>query len=168
MKVLKILLAVLVVALVAVVLLAPIGPLPGIFIGGNDAVVPSSWGDTRDVDEVRLQVGDGLMPRVVIIWVIQVDGALHVVGARDGGWTSMIGRGGPVRLRIDDETYDLRAEAVVTGWQPVLEAYVEKYRADYPEIIAGFPAIEEAEESVAVFRLIPRVPRGTSDLGASI
>ena len=156
MKIVKIVAALLVVALLGVALVAPIGPLPGIFIGGTETPIPDAWGATGDVDEIKLQVGEGLLPRVVIIWVIQVGGDLHVVGAADSGWTTMIGQGGPVRMRMGDETFDLQADQVTVGWQPVLEAYVEKYRADYPEIIAGFPSIEDAEGTISVFRLTAR------------
>jgi hypothetical protein len=42
---------------------------------------------------------------------------------------------------------------VVTDWQPVLTAYMDKYRADYPDIVNSFPAAEEAKDSTAVFKL---------------
>lgn len=153
MKILKILAVLVGVALVVIIVAAPVGPMPGVFIGGTETPVPQTWPDTGSVDEIRLQVGEGLIPRVVIIWVIQVDGILHVVGAKDSGWTSMIGNGGPVRMRMGDETFNLRADPVTSDWQPILEAYVNKYRPDYPDIVAGFPAVEEAAETIAVFRL---------------
>lgn len=156
MKIAKILLLIIVVALLIVVWAAPLGPLPGIFIGGTETPVPESWGDTREVDEIRLEVGTGPIKRVVIIWVVQLDGVLHVVGARESGWTQAIGAGGPVRMRIDDSTYSLQVTPVMAGWQPILEAYIEKYRADYPDIVAGFPALEKAAETTSVFRLSPR------------
>lgn len=153
MKILKILAIVVVVALAIIAVAAPIGPMPGIFIGGSETPAPADWGDTGKTDEIRLQVGEGMIPRVVIIWVVQVDGDLYVVGAKDGGWTSMIGEGGAVRMRMGDETYNLQADPVTNGWQPIVEAYVEKYRPGYPDIVAGFPALEEAAGSMSVFRL---------------
>ena len=153
MKALKIGGLVLVIVVIALVYAAPLGPVPGIFIGGAPAPVPSSWGDTRPIHEIKLSVDSGSIPRVVIIWVVQVGGSLYVVGAQDSGWTTAIGDSAPVRMRMQDKTYDMQATRVKTGWQPVLEAYVDKYRADYPEIIEGFPAIEEAEGAVAVFKL---------------
>lgn len=156
MQALKIVGSILVVVLVVLLFAAPLGPLPGIFIGGTAAPVPASWGDTRPIHEIQLQVGEGLIRRVVIIWVVQVDGLLHVVGAKDSGWTAAIGGSGPVRMRLGDETYDMQATLMTTGWQPVLEAYVDKYREDYPEIIDGFPSIDEAEGAVSVFQLLPR------------
>ena len=153
MKILKILGFVLVAAIIMLVLVTPLGPLPGVFIGGTPAPIPADWGDTGAVHEILLEVGGGMIPRVVTIWVIEVDGDLHVVGARDSGWTTAIGSGGSVRMRMGEQTYELRAEPMTTGWERILEAYVDKYRPDYPDIVAGFPTIEEAEGSMAVFRL---------------
>jgi hypothetical protein len=143
--------AILAVALV-VLLVAPLGPVPGMFIGGNSVKAPEKWSDTSDVDEIMLKV-PGLLPRVVIIWVIDHGGELHVVGSKDSGWVEMIGAGSPVEMRLGDSTYSLQASPVSENWQQILEAYVAKYEADYPDIVAGFPTIEEAADSVAVFRL---------------
>jgi hypothetical protein len=155
MKALKIGLLILGVLLVVLVVVAPVGPLPGLFIGGTQTPVPSEWGDTRPIHEIELQVGEGVA-RVVTIWVVQVDAVLYVVGSNDSGWTSAIGQGSPVRMRMGDQTYDMTATLVSTGWQPILEAYVEKYRADYPDIVSGFPSVEDAADAVSVFRLTAR------------
>lgn len=152
MKILKLSAAAAVVLLVVLAIAAPIGPLPGFFIGGTPAPAPSTWPDTSGVHEIRLRV-PGTLPRVVVIWVVDHQGALHVVGAEGSGWVSMLGDGGPVDMRLGDETYALKAVRLTDGWQPVLEAYVDKYRTDYPEIVAGFPDMAEAEGQVAVFRL---------------
>lgn len=142
----------LVVLLVIGALIAPIGPVPGFFIGGTSTTAPATWPDTSAVHEVRLKV-PGTLPRVVIIWVVEYAGDLHVVGSRESGWVKKIGVGGPVELRLGADTYALHAVPVDDEFEPVLAAYVEKYQADYPDIIAGFPAIEEARSGVAVFRL---------------
>ncbi len=134
------------------VLVAPIGPMPGLFIGGRATESPEQWEGTSDVDEIMLRV-PGTLPRVVILWVIQHGGELHVVGSKDSGWVKMIGGGSGVELRVGDRTYSLEASPVVEGWQQILEAYVAKYRANYPDIVAGFPSVEEAEGLFAVFRL---------------
>ena len=138
--------------LLVLALAAPIGPMPGLFIGGTMTDAPERWDDTSSVHEILLKV-PGAIPRVVVIWVIEHDGELHVVGGQDSGWVSMIGAGGPVEMRLGDQTYALPARPVTTGWQSILEAYVDKYRPDYPDIVAGFPSIEEAEGTIAVFRL---------------
>jgi len=56
-------------------------------------------------------------------------------------------------MRIDDKTFGLKASQVMAGWQPIMLKYVDKYRADYPDIINGFPSLEDAEGKIAVFKL---------------
>ena len=152
MKILKLALAIILVLAVVVALVAPIGPLPGFFIGGTVSAAPSQWGDTSDVHEIKLKV-PGVLPRVVIVWVVEHEGELCVVGSKDSGWVTMIGAGSPVEMRLGDNTYALRATPVTEGWQPIVEAYVAKYQPDYPDIVAGFPSIDEARGSFAVFQL---------------
>ena len=152
MKILRIAAIALLGLLVMVALVAPIGPLPGFFIGGTPASAPDRWPDTSEVHEIRLKV-PGTLPRVVIIWVIEYLGELHVVGSQESGWVTRIGAGGPVEMRLGDSTYALNAVPVSQGWQEILEAYVAKYEPDYPDIVAGFPSLEEAEGTIAVFRL---------------
>lgn len=152
MKALKVALASLPALLVVLALVAPLGPLPGFFIGGTVAKAPDQWGDTSNVHEIMLRV-PGTVPRVVTIWVVQHGGELYVVGSKESGWVAMIGAGSPVEMRLGNDTYALDASVVTEGWQQILEAYVAKYRADYPDIVAGFPSIDEAQSSVAVFRL---------------
>lgn len=152
MKILKRLAAAVVALAVIAALAAPIGPLPGFFIGGTPTATPDQWPDTSGTDEILLKV-PGVLPHVVTIWVIEHDGALHVVGAPDSGWVERIGASASVEMRLDDRTYELTARRLADGWQPVLEAYVAKYRDDYPDIVAGFPPLEEAEGQFALFRL---------------
>ena len=152
MRVLKIGLSLVGLAALIVIAIAPIGPMPGLFIGGTLATAPTQWPDTTKVDEIRLRV-PGFLPRVVIIWVVESDGELHVVGARESGWVSMLGEGGPVEMRLGDSTYSLQAVAIHEGFEAVLTAYVDKYREEYPDIIAGFPSVDQARSTVSVFRL---------------
>ncbi len=152
MRALKFALPAILALLLGVALAAPIGPMPGLFIGGTSTKAPQQWSDTSNVHEIMLRV-PGTLPRVVIIWVIEFGGELHVVGSKGSGWVKKIGGGAPVEMRLGDNTYALNASLVTEGWQQILQAYVAKYRADYPDIVAGFPSIEEAKDLVAVFRL---------------
>ena len=135
-----------------VLLAAPIGPLPGVFIGGTRTEPPRVWQDTSGVDEIQLKV-PGRIPRVVIIWVIEHDDDLYVMGMRDSGWTRRIGDGAPVEVRIGDKTYSVRATPVHDDVGPIYEAYKAKYETDYPELVAQMPEIEEAAGFAVVFRL---------------
>ena len=75
MRILKIIVAILALALPIVLIAAPIGPLPGLWIGGTETPAPSIWQDTSGVDEIRLKA-PGAIPRVVIIWVVDLAGEL--------------------------------------------------------------------------------------------
>lgn len=96
--------AAVVLAAIAVAFAAPVGPLPGFFIGGEPTAVPEHWPDTSNVDEIQLKV-PGTLPRVVTMWVVDYEGDLHVVGSRESGWVRMIGQGAPVEMRLGDRTY---------------------------------------------------------------
>ena len=137
-----------------IVIAAPIGPLPGFFIGGTPSEAPNNWPDTSAEHEIRLKVVD-LLPRVVIIWMVEYNQELYVVGAADSGWVRMIGESAPVKMRLNDSTFDLVAQLVTTDMEAIATAYLDKYRADYPDIIASFPSVEEAEvsDSFRIFRL---------------
>ena len=152
MRILKIIIVIAAIVGIVLMFAAPVGPLPGFFIGGTATEVPEQWPDTSATHEIRLRV-PGSPPRVVIIWVVEHDGELYVVGAPGSGWVSMIGSGSPVEMRLGDNTYALYAAPVSSGWEAVVTAYVDKYRPDYPDIVAGFPTPEEAAGQVAVFRL---------------
>ena len=152
MKILKIVAGIILVAAIVVALIAPLGPLPGFIIGGTATAAPAQWPDTSATHEIRLKVS-GVLPRVVIIWVVEHEQELYIVGAADGGWPSMIGQGASVEMRLEDNTYTLQATPVTNGWEPIVTAYVDKYRPDYPEIVAGFPSIEAAAGQMSVFKL---------------
>ena len=138
--------------LATLVFVTPIGPMPGFFIGGQPTPVPKAWPDTSKVDEILLKV-PGILPRVVIIWVVQVDSALYVVGSRSSGWVQRIADGANVEMQLSGNTYALAAVPIRQELERVVNAYKNKYRADYPDIVAGFPTLEEAGDQFGVFRL---------------
>ena len=149
------LIAVFTVILAMLVLVTPIGPLPGFFIGGQPTPVRQTWPETAKVDEILLKV-PGILPRVVVIWVVQVDGALYVVGNSASGWVQRFGDGAAVEMRLSGNTYALNALPVTEDLERLLNAYKDQYRPNYPDIVAGFPTLAEAGDQFGVFRLIAR------------
>ena len=141
--------------LATLLFVTPIGPMPGFVSGGQLTPVPKAWPDTSKVDEILLKV-PGIVPRVVIIWVVQVDSALYVVGSRSSGWVQRIADGANVEMRLSGNTYALAAVPIRQELERVVNAYKNKYRADYPDIVAGFPTLEEAGDQFGVFRLDSR------------
>ncbi len=147
---------VLLAVLAILIALAPLGPLPGVFIGGTPTPAPLKWQDTSAVDEIQLRVS-GALPRVVNLWVVEMDSELFVVGDKGSTWVSMIGQGGPVEMRLGDKTYALAATPIAQGWEPIYQAYLDKYRPNYPDLVSQFPLVGETDGSGAIFRL-SRIP----------
>ena len=157
MQILKWILILVVVGLLVAAAVAPIGPVPGVYAGGDASAVPDSWGDTSTALEIELQVGEGPVGRIVTIWTAQVDGNLYVTGSKDSGWVRGVGAGGPVRVWLNNKLYDLAATPVVgaeavaalTGWHA-------KYVKHYPDMMSEFPSPEEGAQVAVVYKLTER------------
>ena len=139
-----------------VALAAPIGPMPGIRLGGNQTTAPVQWSSVTLPEEVQLATSTGTLPYVVIIWVVESDNRLYVIGAPDSNWVENATRSPDVRLRIGDNAYDMRATRIQTGRQDIYQMYIDRYKDNYPEIIASFPPIEEFSQGAALLELVSR------------
>ena len=102
----------------------------------------------------------GILPRVVVIWVVQVDGALYVVCNSASGRVERLGDGAAVEMRLSSNTYTLNARLVTQDLERLLNAYKDKYRSNYPDMVAGFPTLAEASGQFGVLaRLLARPVR---------
>ena len=135
-----------------VMYLLPIGVVPGFFIGGTEQEVPEKWEDTSGIDEVRLRAVD-LIPRVVIIWIVQVNGELYVSGGKDSGWVSRLLKNADAQLRIGDSTYAVTAERQTQNLDELMSAWYDKYQPNYPEIVGQMRAAASNPRPYEVFRL---------------
>ncbi|MEM8766856.1 MAG: hypothetical protein AAGE43_05400 [Pseudomonadota bacterium] len=156
---LKIALALILLPGIVVAIAAPIGPLPGFRLGGSEAAAPERWSTESLPDEVRLANYSGLLPHVVIIWVVEHNDSLFVVGDSASSWVQGTSASPDVDLRIGDAVYAMRADRLPTDHPvlvDVLQAYIDRYKADYPDIIASFPPMEEFSQGGAVFQLSSR------------
>ena len=151
MKVWKIGLSLVAVVLIALVVRLPIATTPGFFIGGSTSSAPVTWADTSSTHEIKLRV-EGTIPRVVVIWFVEIDNELYIVGETDSGWVSMLRNGGLVRLRLEDSTYPLQANVVTSGDEEILQGWLGKYEADYPEFV-NTSASEEFLEYSSIYKL---------------
>ena len=139
MKYLKIILSVVAIALAVVALSLPITTTPGVFIFGNPSAAPENWSDTSSILETKVRV-PGIIPRVVIIWFVEIDNDFYIVGENDSGWISMLGNGGSIHMRIEDSTYPLQATIVNSGVDEILQAWEVKYIEDYPCLLYTSPS----------------------------
>jgi hypothetical protein len=65
-----------------------------------------------------------------------------------------LGDGAAVEMRLSGNTYALNALPVTAGLERAFNAYKDKYRPNYPDIVAGFPTLAEAGDQFGVFRLV--------------
>ena len=151
MKVWKIGVILVAVVLFALVVRLPIATTPGFFIGGSASSAPVTWADTSSTHEIKLRV-EGTIPRVVIIWFVEIDNELYIVGETDSGWVSMLGNSGLVQMRLEDSTYPLQADVVTSGEEEILQKWLGKYEADYPEFV-NTSASEEFLEYSSIYKL---------------
>ena len=93
---------------------------------------------------------------MVIIWVVESDNRLYVIGAPDSTWVEGATRSPDVRLRIGDNAYGMRATRIEPGRQDIFQMYIDRYKDNYPEIIATFPPVEEFSQGGALFELVSR------------
>ena len=135
-----------------VLYLLPIAVVPGFFIGGTDKQIPAEWGDTSSIDEVRLKA-EGLIPRVVIIWIVQVNGELYVSGGKDSGWVTRLLENDNAHLRIGDNTYSVTAERQTEKLDELMRAWYDKYQPNYPEIVGQMREVSANPRPYEVFRL---------------
>ena len=151
MKILKIGFSLILVGLVALVVRLPIATTPGFFIGGSASAAPTNWGNTSSIHEIKLRV-PGIIPRVVIIWFVEIDNDLYTVGETNSGWVSMLSEGGPVQLRLQDSTYPLQARLVNSSKDEILMAWQGKYQKDYPNFFSSSQSKGFLEDS-SIYRL---------------
>ena len=151
MKAWKIVVTLAAVVLIALAIRLPIATTPGFLIGGTASSVPAIWPDTSSTHEIRLRV-KGTIPRVVIIWFVSINNELYIVGETDSGWVSMLENGDIVQMRLQDSTYSLQANIVTSGEEEILQEWLVKYEADYPEFV-NTSASEEFLEYSSIYRL---------------
>lgn len=127
----------------------PIGPVPGVRIGGTPTPVPADWSTFQLPEEVKLRTTGGLLPRVVTIWIVEANSALYVFGANDSGWVNATLKDPAVQLRIDDRTYALTATQVPDLDPVVYKKYIDRYATNYPDIVASMPEPDASEDAFA-------------------
>ena len=135
---------------------APMGETPGFRLGGSSAASPGDFSFVRDHEIIQLEARGAVLPRVVNIWGVSMDGALYVWGDPGSGWVERVAdRPDAVRVRVGEDVYALRAAVVEDRGEleRVVAAYQAKYGADL-DAIFGRPAT--VDDFQRVYRLTPR------------
>jgi len=134
----------------------PIGPMPGLAIGGDERPAPADFAAVRDHDvlQVRTLFG-GWLPQVHNIWGVGVGDAVYAVGVPGASWRARLDHDPDVLLRVGDDCYRMTAAKVSDPdeIQAAFDAYVEKYGSQLEAIIGHPPTIADVSDLV---RFSPR------------
>jgi hypothetical protein len=128
---------ILVCALLLVACSGPLGPIAGGMLKGPNAEIPPSWGLVNGVEHVQLETINNGKPRSVLIWIGLLDDRLYVATSLISGssdpaertWVKNVTANPNVRVRIQDDIYQLKAVRVVdpTPLEAARSALMLKY-----------------------------------------
>jgi hypothetical protein len=120
------------IALSSLFLVAGCGPfliLPGGELDGSTAPAPNDWSFSAEVGTVQLETRPE-DPYSVNIWAVGMGPVLYVhAGANRSSWVEHMEANSEVRVRVEDQLYDLRASRVEDQdeFTRFSDAYEEKY-----------------------------------------
>lgn len=135
----------------ALIACGPTVVLPGGRLQGEVRPAPSSWAFTESVEIVQIETRPE-DPYSVNVWIVELEGALHVAAGAGLGarWARHIAQDPRVRLKIGEAVYAFRAIRVddPAMWAAFLEAAVRKY---------AFDPDEQTPDDPILYRLEPRL-----------
>jgi hypothetical protein len=129
----------------------PIGPTPGLVLGGEEQAVPDDFAFVQEHDllMVRTLFG-GWLPQVHYIWGVGVDDAVYAMAVPDARWRARLVDDPNVLLRVGDNYYSLTATEVTDAEeiQIVFDAYMDKYGSQLEEVLGHPPSLEDVNDLV--------------------
>ncbi len=109
----------------------PLLVIPGGRLDGVPAPAPNDWSFTDDVDTVQLETRPE-DPYSVNIWAVGMGPLLYVhAGANRSSWVEHMEANADVRIRVEDNLYEVRASRVEDQdeFARFSDAYEKKYGA---------------------------------------
>lgn len=128
----------------------PLSMLPGGALSGTVRPTPEDWSFTDSVEVVQLETRPE-DPYSVNVWGVAARGAFYVASGRgeSNAWAKYISEDPRVRLRVNDDLYELRA--VRTDDPSDREAFLAAAHEKY-----DFEVDEEQQVQAILFRLVAR------------
>lgn len=130
----------------------PIGPMPGLVIGGEPTDVPDDFSTVATTNLVQIKTQRwGWLPQVHHIWAVGIDDAVYVVAVPGASWRDRVSQDPNVQLRIRDATYNLIANEISSDAerQRAYNAYVAKYAGELEEVLGRKSTIADAASMIA-------------------
>ena len=129
----------------------PIGPMPGLAIGGQEQPAPNDFEFVQDHELllVRTFFG-GWLPQVHYIWGVGVDDSIYAIAVPGASWRARINDDPDVLVRVGDNYYNLTAAKVndAEDRQAVFDAYIAKYGPQLEEILGRPGTIEDMSDLI--------------------
>lgn len=114
---------------------APVGPISGGALEGDQATWPDDWAFADDTENVLLQTNPD-DPYSVTIWTVTSAGNLYIAAmSKDSKWAKNMTQNPNVIISIEGNLFDARATVVTDRLESELvsQAYFEKYEFDSAE-----------------------------------
>ena len=140
-----------IIVMVAVAGCGPIGPTPGLAIGGEEQAPPADFAFVQDHDLILIRTFfGGWLPQVHNIWGVGVEDGIYAVAVPGARWRARLNEDPNVLVRVGDNTYELAAARVTDPEviQRVFDAYQEKYGPQLEEILGRPGTIEDMSDLI--------------------
>lgn len=131
---LKAILAIIVVVPALSFAYGPIGPYPGLLIGGTSSPGLDDWTVLDAEGELLIETRTSF-PYVVTINYLATNRGLYVVGLRNSVWRNRIRANPDVRIRVVESTYEMRAYEVPKSDVEQFQFAIDSYCAKFPELV---------------------------------
>ena len=129
----------------------PIGPTPGLAIGGEERSVPDDFAFVQDHELILVRTFfGGWLPQVHTIWGVGIDGGIYSTAVPGASWRERLRDDPEVLIRVGDGYYALTAVKVSDPeeTQRVFDAYMAKYGPQLAEILGRPPTIEDMSDLI--------------------
>lgn len=130
----------------------PIGPMPGLALGGTETKAPANFEQAAAVNLVQIKTKRwGWLPQVHHIWAVGIDDAVYAVAVPNASWRKQLEADPNVQLRMGDATYHLIANQISSDAERrrAYDAYVAKYAGELEEILGRKATIADAAGMIA-------------------
>ncbi len=129
----------------------PIGPMPGLAIGGEEQAAPDNLEFVQDQDLILIRTFfGGWLPQVHHIWGVGIGDGIYAIAVPGASWRVRIIDDPTVLLRVGDAHYKLTAAKVndAEETQRVFDTYIAKYGPQLEEILGRPGTIEDMSDLI--------------------
>lgn len=129
----------------------PIGPMPGLAIGGEERAAPDNFEFVQDHDLILIRTYyGGWFPQVHNIWGVGVGNGIYAIAVPGASWRARVMDDPNVLLRVGDAHYELVAATVNDPEETrrVFDVYIAKYGPQLEEILGRPGTIDDMGDLV--------------------